>query len=265
MRYRHARVSGQGRLHPREAQGLAGGRRGRSCHRDRVLVGDHRAHRQRRAALDRRSVHRARHRRPECSTPTGRSTRISLAASCISRSRTSRRRPGFIARCSSASAPWTPWASTTWSCFRPRCCRSACIRRSMPRSRSARRFNRWMVEQVLPQDKRQMALLYLPFNDPDAWVEVVEEFADKPGVVGFSIASTRHKPVWHNSYMRLYGALQDCGKPLGFHAGFSWSDPSFQQLNRFIGMHRSRSCTSTWCISPTGCSTGCPSASPSSS
>jgi uncharacterized protein len=98
-------------------------------------------------------------------------------------------------------------------------------------------YNRWMVEVILPQDKRQMALLYLPFNDPDASVKVVEEFADKPGVVGFTIASTRHKPVWHNSYMRLYGALQECGKPLGFHAGFSWSDPSFQQLNRFIGMH----------------------------
>jgi hypothetical protein len=37
--------------------------------------------------------------------------------------------------------------------------------------------------------------------------------------------------------MRLYAALQETGKPLGFHAGFSWGDPSFQQINRFIGMH----------------------------
>src|SRR5258707_620566 len=44
-------------------------------------------------------------------------------------------------------------------------------------------------------------------------------------------------PAWHNSYMRLYGALQELGKPFGFHAGFTWSDPSFAQLNRFIGMH----------------------------
>ncbi len=98
-------------------------------------------------------------------------------------------------------------------------------------------YNRWLIEQILPQDKRQMALLYLPFNDPDACVETVERFADAPGVVGFSVASTRHKPVWHNSYMRLYAALQEAGKPLGFHAGFTWADPSFQQLNRFIGMH----------------------------
>jgi uncharacterized protein len=98
-------------------------------------------------------------------------------------------------------------------------------------------YNRWLIEQILPQDKRQKALLYLPFNDPDACVETVERFADAPGVVGFSVTSTRHKPVWHNSYMRLYAALQEAGKPLGFHAGFTWADPSFQQLNRFIGMH----------------------------
>jgi uncharacterized protein len=98
-------------------------------------------------------------------------------------------------------------------------------------------YNRWLIEQILPQDTRQKALLYLPFNDPDACVETVERFADAPGVVGFSVTSTRHKPVWHNSYMRLYGALQEAGKPLGFHAGFTWGDPSFAQINRFIGMH----------------------------
>src|SRR5581483_7067212 len=40
----------------------------------------------------------------------------------------------------------------------------------------AKAYNRWLVEKVLPQDRRQMALLYLPFNDPDACVEMVEEF-----------------------------------------------------------------------------------------
>jgi uncharacterized protein len=98
-------------------------------------------------------------------------------------------------------------------------------------------YNRWLIENILPQDKRQKALLYLPFNDPEASVETVERFADAPGVVGFSVTSTRHKPVWHNSYMRLYSVLQETGKPLGFHAGFTWGDPSFAQLNRFIGMH----------------------------
>src|SRR5882724_3098497 len=42
-----------------------------------------------------------------------------------------------IARCSSRSAPWMRWASITWWCFPPRCCRSACTRRSTSRSLSA--------------------------------------------------------------------------------------------------------------------------------
>lgn len=100
-----------------------------------------------------------------------------------------------------------------------------------------RAFNRWMVERILPQDQRLKGLVYLPFNTPEACVETVKEFADAPGVIGFSIASTRNKPVHHNAYMRLYAMIQETGKPLAFHSGFHWGDPSFAQLNRFISMH----------------------------
>jgi uncharacterized protein len=79
--------------------------------------------------------------------------------------------------------------------------------------------------------------MHLPFNDPEACVEVVEEFADQPGVIGFTVVSTRYKPVHHNSYMRLYAALQAAGKPLAFHSGFHWGDESMKQVNRFISMH----------------------------
>jgi predicted TIM-barrel fold metal-dependent hydrolase len=37
--------------------------------------------------------------------------------------------------------------------------------------------------------------------------------------------------------MRLYSMIEESGKPLAFHSGFNWSDPSFSQLNRFISMH----------------------------
>src|SRR5262249_46061538 len=46
-------------------------------------------------------------------------------------------------------------------------------------------YNRWLIEQILPQDKRQKALLYLPFNDPDACVETVGRFAGRGGGVCF--------------------------------------------------------------------------------
>jgi len=100
-----------------------------------------------------------------------------------------------------------------------------------------RAFNRWLIEELLPREPRIKAMMYLPFNDPDACVDVVEEFADAPGVIGFTVVSTRYKPVHHNSYMRLYAALQAAGRPLAFHSGFHWGDESMKQVNRFISMH----------------------------
>ena len=100
-----------------------------------------------------------------------------------------------------------------------------------------RAFNRWLVEELLPREPRIKAMMYLPFNDPDACVEVVEEFADAPGVIGFTVVSTRYRPVHDNSYMRLYAALQAADKPLAFHSGFHWGDESMKQVNRFISMH----------------------------
>ena len=100
-----------------------------------------------------------------------------------------------------------------------------------------RAFNRWLVEELLPREPRIKAMMYLPFNDPDACVEVVEEFADQPGVIGFTVVSTRYRPVHDNSYMRLYAALQAADKPLAFHSGFHWGDELMKQVNRFISMH----------------------------
>ncbi len=100
-----------------------------------------------------------------------------------------------------------------------------------------RAFNRWMTERILPADPRVKGLLYLPFNDPEAACKVVKEFGDRPGVIGFTVTSTRNRPVHDNSYMKLYRMIEETGKPLAFHSGFYWGDPSFLQLNRFISMH----------------------------
>ncbi len=98
-------------------------------------------------------------------------------------------------------------------------------------------FNRWLTEEVLPQDNRLKGLLYLPFNTPEACPDVVEQFGEAPGVIGFTVTSTRFRAVHHNSYMRLYSMLQERGMPMTFHAGFNWNDGSMAQLNRFLSMH----------------------------
>ena len=98
-------------------------------------------------------------------------------------------------------------------------------------------FNRWLCDRLIPQEPRIKALAYLPFNDPDACIRTVEEFGEKPGVIGFSVTSTRYKPVHDNAYMRLYAMLEERGLPLTFHSGFHWGDESMKQCNRFISMH----------------------------
>jgi predicted TIM-barrel fold metal-dependent hydrolase len=98
-------------------------------------------------------------------------------------------------------------------------------------------FNKWLTEEILPQDPHIKAMLYLPFNHPEECVKAVETYANTPGVIGFSVTSTRFRAVNHDSYMPLYSAIQATGKPLAFHSGFHWGDQSMQQCNRFISMH----------------------------
>src|SRR5262244_1196859 len=72
----------------------------------------------------------------------------------------------------------------------------------------ARAYNRWLCERVLEEEPRIRSMLYLPFNDPEASFRMVKEFAGKKGVVGFMVTSARHKPVHHNSYMKVYAAIE---------------------------------------------------------
>ena len=98
-------------------------------------------------------------------------------------------------------------------------------------------YNRWMCERILPEDERLKGLLYLPFNTPEACVDLVKKYAGDPNVIGFTVCSTRNKPIHHNAYIPVYAAIEETGKPLAWHSGFNWQDPSFLQLNRFISMH----------------------------
>ena len=83
-----------------------------------------------------------------------------------------------------------------------------------------RAYTRWLVETILPADKRFKSFAYLPFNSPQAAVKMVEDFGDCDGIIGFCVTSARYKPVYHNDYMRLYAMLEERGLPIAFHAGY---------------------------------------------
>jgi predicted TIM-barrel fold metal-dependent hydrolase len=98
-------------------------------------------------------------------------------------------------------------------------------------------YNRWIVEHVLPHEPRMKAMLYLPFNTPEAAEATVKRFLGAPGVVGFLVTSTRYQPVHANEYMRLYAMLEEAGMPIGFHAHHNWHNEYTRHLNRFLSMH----------------------------
>jgi predicted TIM-barrel fold metal-dependent hydrolase len=98
-------------------------------------------------------------------------------------------------------------------------------------------YNRWLCERILAAEPRLVSMLYLPMNDPEASYRTVKEFGDKRGVKGFMVTSPRYKPVHDNAYMKTYALLEEMGKPLAFHAAYSWDDRALGMTNRFISVH----------------------------
>jgi len=110
----------------------------------------------------------------------------------------------------------------------------------------SRGYNRWLCDRVIGEDDRIKTSIFLPFNDPPACEQMVEEFGETKGVIGFTVTSIRYKPVHHNSYMRLYAMLEERGMPLSFHAGPFWgaSEGMLSQVNRFVSAH---ALSFSWC------------------
>ena len=98
-------------------------------------------------------------------------------------------------------------------------------------------YNRWLCDNILPFDNRIKTLLYLPLGEPEMCHQIIDEFSNRDGVVGFMVTSVRFKPVHHNSYIPIYRKLEERKLPLAFHAGLNWTDEWTRQTDLFISMH----------------------------
>jgi predicted TIM-barrel fold metal-dependent hydrolase len=98
-------------------------------------------------------------------------------------------------------------------------------------------YNRWLVENVLPASEAIKSMLYLPVSDPEACVEFIVEFGDKPGVVGFLVTTVRYQPLYQNRWMPMFSMLDERSLPLAFHSAPNWGERAFETMNRFIGVH----------------------------
>jgi predicted TIM-barrel fold metal-dependent hydrolase len=98
-------------------------------------------------------------------------------------------------------------------------------------------YTRWFTENILPHDRGIKHLVLLPFHDPEASLRMVETFSEVPGVIGFTVTTTRYGAVHDDRYMRLYDAIQEREMPLTFHAAFNQQERLFEGMNRFISVH----------------------------
>ena len=98
-------------------------------------------------------------------------------------------------------------------------------------------YNRWFTETILPRDERIKTMLGLPFENPDASLRTIREYADHPGVIGFLVTSQRFTGVHRNEYMEVYAALEERGMPIGFHAGPNQADSMTSTMNKFLSAH----------------------------
>lgn len=99
-------------------------------------------------------------------------------------------------------------------------------------------YNRWLTEKILPHsDGRFYSMLALPLGDPDCALRHVETFGHRAGVTGFLVTSVRTLPVHHNSFMKIYRAIEERGLSLAFHSGINPGEPFFKSLNRFATVH----------------------------
>ena len=99
-------------------------------------------------------------------------------------------------------------------------------------------YNRWLTEEVLPQaEGRYYSMLCLPFSEPEEALRQIETFGGRAHVTGFMITAVRSLPVHHNSYMKVYRAMEERGLALCFHSAINIGEPVFKSLNRFASVH----------------------------
>ena len=108
----------------------------------------------------------------------------------------------------------------------------------------ARAYNRWLCDNILADDPRIKSMLYLPFHDPEATYQIVEEFGDRKGVIGFMVTSTHYKAIYDNAYIKIYPRCRSATCRSAFMPRTPGPTRACSSCNRFIAVH---ALGFTWC------------------
>src|SRR5712672_1032938 len=87
-------------------------------------------------------------------------------------------------------------------------------------------YNRWLANDLLPQEPQLKGMMYLPLHHGPECLEMIEALGDKPGVAGCVVASPRYEKVQSKGMVRVFSAMEERGLVLGFHGMANWDEPS---------------------------------------
>jgi uncharacterized protein len=94
-------------------------------------------------------------------------------------------------------------------------------------------YNRWIAEELLPQEPKLKGMLYLPLHHHDECLAMVEELGGKPGIAGCVVASPRYERIYTDGMVRIFSAMEERGLVLAFHGMANWGEPGLAALNRW--------------------------------
>jgi predicted TIM-barrel fold metal-dependent hydrolase len=94
-------------------------------------------------------------------------------------------------------------------------------------------YNRWLANDLLPQETQLKGMLYLPLHHPSDCVEMIEELGSKPGVAGCVVASPRYEKIQSKGMIRVLSAMEERGMVLAFHGMANWEEANLAAINRW--------------------------------
>ncbi|HEY7298007.1 MAG TPA: amidohydrolase family protein [Xanthobacteraceae bacterium] len=115
---------------------------------------------------------------------------------------------------------------------------TTCMRLAMQPKRDwefslALAYNRWLANELLPQEAQLKGMMYLPLHHAQACLEMVEELGSKGGIAGCVVASPRYGKIQSNGMVRVLAAMEERGLVLAFHGMANWDEPALAAIDRW--------------------------------
>ncbi len=94
-------------------------------------------------------------------------------------------------------------------------------------------YNRWIANELLPQEPTLKGMLYLPLHHAAECLRMIEELGSMPGIAGCVIASPRYERVHSKGMIRVLSAMEERGLVLAFHGMANWEEAALGAIDRW--------------------------------